>query len=68
MLRRPPGDALGGLGELSGTSREPPGTARAPPESDILGFGSDFGDALEGGIENGRFFGGVGIDFSSFLG
>ena len=66
MLQRRLGDAPGGLGELSGTSREPPGTARAPPESDRFGFGSDFGDALGGCIENGRFSGGVGIDFRRF--
>ena len=56
--------ARGALGDLSGASGDGPGT----PESDLLGFGSDFGDALGGCIENGRFFGGVGIGFSSFLG
>ena len=56
--------ARGALGDLSGASGDGPGT----PESDLLGFGSDFGDALGGCIENGRFFGGVGIDFSPFLG
>ena len=47
--------ARGALGDLSGASGDGPGT----PESDLLGFGSDFGDALGGCIENGRFFGGV---------
>ena len=56
--------ARGALGDLSGASGDGPGT----PESDLLGFGSDFGDALGGCIENGRFFGGVGLDFSSFWG
>ena len=37
MLRRRPGDAPGGLGELSGTSRAPPGTARAPPRATFWG-------------------------------
>ena len=34
--------ARGALGDLSGASGDGPGT----PESDLLGFGSDFGDAL----------------------
>ena len=56
--------AWGALGDLSGASGDGPGT----PESDLLGFGSDFGDAQGGCIEHGRFFGGVGIDLASFLG
>ena len=56
--------ARGALGDLSGASGGGPGT----PESDLLVFGSDFGDALGGCIENDRFFGGVCIDFPSFWG
>ncbi len=40
--------ARGALGDLSGASGDGPGT----PESDLLGFGSDFGDALRGCVEN----------------
>ena len=56
--------ARGALGDLSGASGDGPGT----PDSDLFGFGSDFGDALGGGMENGRFFGCFGLDFSSFSG
>ena len=36
MLRRPPGDAQGGLGEVSGTSRESPGMALGHPRALFL--------------------------------
>ena len=67
MLRRPPGDAPGGLGEVSGTSREPPGMARGRPRAIFLSAEATSEALWEETFKMSHVFGGVGAVCASLF-